>query len=393
MKTLIKLLFFLLVISCSKDKTKDITSTEYYSKAKNLATKNSLSKVATIELKTSKMDSSINSSFVGNLWVNNNKLYFSDSHFNYVFNLDSNGNLINTHLGKGGGPTEIEDLDDIVPNKDGTYTVLSSYDTSIYNFDRSWNRISKVNIDFNLKRSYTEVLKNPEPSLPESYELETGYEDILRYWDRDYVAMAVSASHPSFNGYYDSDLFYNNSRIITLINKKTGMIEEFLGRRPPIYLKRQNIPSFNHFKFEVDKEKVYLSFFPDSNIYLIDKKSKLAFGKFGEPGREMKTSYRLTDNYEQALENEAVDLEIYGYYKHLKIIPEDNLIFRSYTKGKDTTTDGLQIYKNYNLIGDLDVPKGFKMVGKINDDYIATISKETSDEDVLIYKVKFIYED
>lgn len=387
------MIFSLAFFSCNEEKAKlDIASSDYYD-VPNLSTNNNYKKVKKIEINSSKMDSTISSSFVGNLWVNDNSLYFSDSYFNYVFHLDANGNHINTFLGRGEGPNEISDLDDIVANDNGSYTVLNTSSSSIYNFDKDWKRINKVHIDFGMKRSYKEVIDNPEPSLPESYELETGYNDIMMNWDDKYVAMSVSASHPSFNGYFKSDLFYNHSRVLALIDKKTGMIEEFIGRRPPIYLEKQNIPSFNHFKFETDIKNAYLSFMPDPNIYVIDKTTKLAIGKFGAPGKDMKINYRLTDNYEQAQKNEIEDLTIYGYYSSIKLIPEENLVFRTYTRGQGSTNDGLQIYKNYNLIGDVTVPKGFKIIGKIDDDYIGATSKEISEEEVLIYKIKFNYED
>jgi len=391
--TLLLLIFSFAFFSCSSEKAKlDMASSDYYD-VPNLGTNNNYKKVKKIALNSSKMDSTISTSFVGNLWVNDNSLYFSDSHFNYVFHLDANGNLINTFLGRGEGPNEITDLDDIVANDNGSYTVLNSSSASIYNFDKHWSRINKVQIDFAMKRSYQDVMDNPEPSLPESYELETGYDDIMMNWDDKYVAMSVNASHPTFNGYFKSNLFYNHSRVLALIDKKTGVIEAFLGRRPPIYLEKQNIPSFNHFKFETDTKNAYLSFMPDSNIYVIDKITKLAIGKFGTPGKNMKTNYRLTDNFEQAQDNEVEDFTVYGYYSNIKLIPDEDLIFKTYTRGEGAINDGLQIYKSYNLIGDVNVPKGFKIIGKIDDDYIGTISKENSDEEVLIYKIKFNYED
>lgn len=392
MKKNINLIILLILIySCSNINHDDIGAIEYYN-IPVLSSENNHKKVLKLDFKISKIDSSLSSSFVGELWVNKNKLYFSDHYFNYVYELDINGNLKNTYLGKGNGPNEIPDLDDIVPNKDGSYTVLSSYSTSIYNFDNSWKRIGKSVIDFNIKRSDNEILQNPDPSIFDSYELETGYDDILRNWNEKYVAISVSASHPSFNGYFDSDSFYKYSRVIALINKNTGKISDFFGRRSPVYLSQKNIPSFNHFKFEIDDKNAYLSFMPDPNIYVINKKTKLAIGKFGVKGNNMKTNYRLTDNYEQAQKNELEDMEIYGYYRDLKIIPEDNLVFRTYSKSKESDNDGLQIYKKFNLIGDINVPKGFKIIGKINNHYIGSIKNNTSDESVSIYKITFNYE-
>lgn len=245
-----------------------------------------------ISYDTIKIDKTLNSSFVGNLWIKNNHLYFPDSYFNYIFQFDKSGTLNNTFLGRGNGPNEIPDLDDIAVNANDSYRVLSSSSTAIYNFNESWNRINKNTIDFKIRRTYDEVLKNPEPSLPESYEIEFGFQEIMKNWDSKYVAIAVTASHPCFNGYYDSNLFYNEARILSLINKETGEIEDWvgMGRRPPLFLKKKNIPNFNRFHFEIDDNYAYFRFTPVSNMYVIDKSSKLAIGKFGKPGRDMKTN-------------------------------------------------------------------------------------------------------
>jgi len=383
--------FVLLLLVSSCDDT-DVDSVEYYN-VSTLASDNQNKKIKNLEFEVSKIDSTLNSSYIGDLLIKNEKLYFSDKYFNYVFQLDDKGNLVNTFLGKGPGPNEINDLDDIVANEDGSFTVLSSETTSLHNYDNSWRIIDKNIIDFQLKRSYSEVMENPEPSLPESYELETGYDDIMKYWDEKYVAMAVNATHPKFNGYFDTDLFYKHSRILALINKKTGIIEEFIGRRSPVYLTKNNIPNFNHFRFQCDEKHVYVTFMPDAQIYIIDKNTKRAIGKFGEPGIDMKTNYRQTMNYEEAQKNELEDLSIYGYYNDLKVFTKQNLIFRTYTKSKESNSDGLQVYKNYDLIGDLSVPKGFRIVGMLNNSFIGTIKRDIiNDQAIKIIKIKFNYE-
>lgn len=173
---ILTILSLLILISCAEKESGDYKSIDYY-EVPILSTNKKIYKINGINLKPLKMDSTLNSSFVGNLWANNNELYFSDTYFNYIYNLDLDGNVLNTYLGRGGGPKEINDLDDIVPNKDGSYTVLGSSTSSIYNYGKSWSIINKSIIDFGMKRGYNEVLENPEPSLPESYELETGYDN------------------------------------------------------------------------------------------------------------------------------------------------------------------------------------------------------------------------
>ena len=48
-----------------------------------------------------------------------------------------------------------------------------------------------------------------------------------------------------------------------------------------------------------------------------------------------------------------------GYYIWVEYIDELDYLFRSYSKGKKESSDGLQIYQDRTLIADIDVPKGF----------------------------------
>lgn len=52
-----------------------------------------------------------------------------------------------------------------------------------------------------------------------------------------------------------------------------------------------------------------------------------------------------------------------GFYNSIKYIPETGLLFRGYSKGTDSDTDGMQVYKNNILVAHFDVPKGMRIAG------------------------------
>ena len=56
-----------------------------------------------------------------------------------------------------------------------------------------------------------------------------------------------------------------------------------------------------------------------------------------------------------------------------KIAVAGDYIFRSYTRGAGSSVDGLQIYNDGVLVGDVDVPKGFRVAGKIGDRFFSEI--------------------
>ena len=49
----------------------------------------------------------------------------------------------------------------------------------------------------------------------------------------------------------------------------------------------------------------------------------------------------------------------------VEYVDETGLLFRSYRKGGGSVTDGLQVYRDGVLVGDVDVPLGFRMAGYV----------------------------
>jgi hypothetical protein len=78
-----------------------------------------------------------------------------------------------------------------------------------------------------------------------------------------------------------------------------------------------------------------------------------------------------------------------GYYDWIEYIDETGVLFRSYKKGENSSSDGLQVYKNDVLIADLDVPKGFKVTGFIFPYYYSNEYIDEEAEKMIIYKFRF----
>lgn len=385
-KLIVKLLLLLFVISCTENKTTDINATTYYS-VPNLSKKVRHTRVTKVDLERVIVNTDIESSYQGHFWVHNDSLYFSDTEFAYVFNFNEKGSVLGKYIGKGKGPNEILGIGSTTATDQGCF-FFHGGSNGLYSYDKHWKKKKGGKVDWNFKRTYKEVLKNPEPTLPESYEFDSGYENIIKPWDENHVSIAITAAHPKFNGWIDSSLYYNYSRILAIVNIETGKIDEFVGRRSPFYLSRLNLPIFDHFNYESIKNTVYVDFWADKDIYVLDKKTGLSIGKFGVQGRNMKVDYETTKNYEESMEKHYKHREKYGYYRYLKFDNKTNTLYRSYTKGENSTTDGLQIYQNYNLIGDLDIPKGFEILGTIRGETIGAI-RNYEREDFEVFKVKF----
>ena len=377
------------IISCGRD---DISSIEYYSNVPDVRrviepSESSISGVSLVPIKVDSMETS----FIGHFWIKADTLYFTDQYYLYVYSMRTDGSIIGRHVGKGRGPGEVPFFHFCVPFSDGYYMYAGS--NASYRFDSKWRQTGVTPVHWGGK-NYSEAkrkMNRPNPAETIFYQEDASFSDHIQQWDSTHVAMYVSCGLPKFNHYMNAELFYGYSRIIALVNVQTGYVDRVFGRRSPVFLEKSNIPAFNSIGFAQTDDAVFVSFFPDSTIYILDKEIDQAIGKFGRQGRNMNTAYIRTYTLEDGYERERVDLNIFGYYSYLKYDKKRKLLFRGYSQGEHSQYDGLQIYKNNALIGDVDVPKGFSIVGYCNGQLIAAIEdKEIKELALHFYFVNFI---
>ena len=103
---------------------------------------------------------------------------------------------------------------------------------------------------------------------------------------------------------------------------------------------------------------------------------------------DINTNYKKIHSYKECRKFYYDERETKGYYGWLQYINETNILFRSYSKGDKESTDGLQIYKNSTLLGDIDVPKNFKIIGYIKPYYYTQAKIEEEEERIIIYRFK-----
>lgn len=378
-------LYILMVVlfSCEKEK---ITSTDYYDTIENFNRKVNFADKIRVTIDTLVAPTDIETSFNGNFTISKNSIVFNDVFFGYLFEFDKKLKLHSKNFGIGNKSNELKGADYIVYSDiTNKYYVLSSKKGILAVINSKNQKEKEFRINFNIKRTKEEVIHEPLPYLMDSYELDYGYDGILKVFDEYHLAIAITSSHPKFNGYFNSKFYYENSRILALINLKKGYIDRLIGRRPPLFLKNQ-LPNYDHFNYEIKNNTIYLNFYPEATIYKIDKEEDVVQSAFGVQGSEMKTNYTRTYSYEEAYKREFEDYNNYNFYNSLYV--DDNLIFRGYSKN-NTKKDGLQIYKSEVLIADLNFPKGYKIIGKIDKAYYASKNVIKRREDMILLKLKF----
>ena len=381
MKKNIILLFLLLFFSCKKEKL--VSSINYYNKTKPVQI--NLCENINYKLDTLIPVKNLETSFSGSYIISGNQIIFNDIHFGYLFSFDKNLKLLSKHFGLGKNSNELIGADYITYSTiTDRYYVLSSKTGVIAVVNSKFQKEKEFEINFNIKRNREEVISNPLAHLMDSYEIDYGYDGLLNIFDENHIAIAVTSSHPKFNGYFNSKYYYENSRVIALINIEDEYIDRLIGRRPPLFLKKQ-LPNYDHFNYQVVNDSIYLNFYPEATIYKIDKNADTLMEAIGVKGKEMKTDYVTTSTYKEAYKREFQDYTQYSFYNSLYV--NGKFIFRGYTKN-DLKKDGMQIYKNQQLLADLDFPKGYKIIGKIDNYYYASKISIKRKEDMMLLKIK-----
>ncbi len=379
-----RLLFVLIVIllinpiSCKKD-----SKTEY----KQLAIKGTKNKsIQSIKLDTIVIDKSP-ISYIGHFFYHHNHFYFADKIFSSVYQFDIEGNYLKRFLGMGTGPSEMNGaLIKAIPFSDSSYVTIDG-SWNIYHFNKDFKNKYKQHLNWNIKKAYKDLLRFPKPGDRGIYEL--SYAALrLKKLNKHQIGLSISSSHPRFNPYYKTrHNYYNESFTIAAVDIRTGMVDTMLLHHSPVYQKFHYIPNFQYPLFEMHDTLMYAGFEIDSLIYCYNYPDSPLYA-FGFKGREMNQNYPERKSFEQSEKYLHQDRETYGYYKALTFVESTNLLFRTYQKGKKATSDGLQIYKNMDLIGDVDVPKGFKILGYKDPYYFAQGQINEIEEHVVLYKFK-----
>ncbi|GAA3560972.1 hypothetical protein [Snuella lapsa] len=329
-------------------------------------------------------------SLVGKWSCLDDKLIFGDFYYGSFYIYDTDFNFEKKVLSRGRGPNEIPSKKwvDYAVYDDKVFIMGSAYDYYIVN-NKAWKRVKSSRLNFSNESTNIKKLRNdPKPHYLGIYEV--NYPGLnLSFLNSEKLLFSISTSHPKINA-YTSRVFYDEVNTIATLDLKKNKIENMFCRYSSVYKNYEFIPQFSNVLFTKSKDELLFSFEADSLIYKA-KEDNIITSKYGSQGRGISAKYPEVTTAENYVGIYKTGRTKYGFYKYLKQIPETGILFRGYQKDQPSKTDGLQIYRDTKLIGDIDVPKDFEIIGYIKPYYYAQLPPDDLKEEFTLFKFKLDY--
>ena len=329
-----------------------------------------------------------NSSQEGDIYFQNTNFFFVDKRFGYLYLYDKEGNYLKTLLGQGESPKELNTayVDGYAMDRKGNHIFLgSSFDIHIHRPDLT--REKTTILDWKGKKNVNEVRENALDNIDQFSLYTLDYLNLNLITDsKGNLFIPIYSENEKFNA-FTGEKYYKEGKILAKYNFKSNKVEKLLGQRSDEYLKYNYIPHHAWFSYDLDSlDHFLINHEIDPKIYYYDNDFDL-ITTFGTPGKSMNLEYKEINQFDLKLFREYYtnDRPKRGYYHSLKCL--NGLVFRSYTKNENSLTHGLQIYKDFVLIADVEVPKGLKVRGYIPPYYYGSVYDEESDK-VEVYRFK-----
>lgn len=211
---------------------------------------------------------------------------------------------------------------------------------------------------------------------------------IKNFGDKLYYNLYSEAEN--FNFVYTPEKYYQKAYTLMQTNRDSGRVKKLLCPYPPFYQEHiGELDAMISLNYDFDSEgNLYVGFEADSTIYKY-KQDEYPIKAFGYKGKNMNQNYQAIRSWEECSKMVSEDRTNKGYYTSLYVSPTDNYIFRTYQKGSHDSTDGLQIYQNEVLIGDVPAPKGIKIIGYIAPYYYSEIMTDIDIDNDKMYIYRF----
>lgn len=322
----------------------------------------------------------IDASYVGSLQWSNDTLFYIDEKFCAVFAFNTQGEFLQQFLSQGSGPNELATRNIVGYSRldNGGHFFLGP-SNDCYVFNQQMNKTKFFIITKNSSQS--------EISYDSPYCYTLSYPKLILRNYGDMIYSNVYCEHPKLHMFTSYKKYVDNAHFLASINIKSGEMENLYGNYSLAY-KKDNTKQFSLVSYDIDKEgNFYVCLEADSLIHFYNSSFELLYS-FGYKGQEMSTEYSNLHTIKDFRHKNLEEREKYSYYTWIEYVDERNLLFRSYKKQNSMGYDGLQIYKNNTLIGDVYVPKNFRVVGYSSPYFYGVVPVDEDKETIKFYKFK-----
>ena len=361
MKNFAVLLFLLFIISvsCKNNKVQIVDSVSN----KNIKYSEVIIDTVYVEIE--------DSSYSGFSGVTNNSLYFFDEYFSYYYPVSIDGRVGSRRMGAGGAPFEI-------PIRNALEVCFADENTFVTMGGTLDMYILKNMGDRKMIGMIAQGKKD-------SYNSSTAYTlwpEIIMRSDGKNLFYNVKGNNESVA--VERNDYYQNARTLMKVDLNSGKMEP-VGKYSDYYVANRNrVKHLPFVYFDVDaKGRFYVTHQADSLIYLYNRNFDL-IKRLGFQGVSMNTNYS-NPSYDlgRAYIN---DMREKGYYYWIKKVEEQDMMFRIYQKGSHSLNDGMQVYQGDDLVADVEVPKGFRVIGYVAPYFVTQIICDDDGETMKFYR-------
>lgn len=332
--------------------------------------------VDSLNIETIFVDSIENCSYTGFSGVRGDSIYYLDRVLSYLYTISEDGHVGFRELGLGKSSNEL-------PLK---YSMQVSYDDEGESFDFMGGSYDMYIYSKDQKTSRVDMKPAGDKNSYSSSTAYTLWDEVIMESDKDYIYYNILGNNEKVDIFHRDD-YLEKAAIIMRVSKKNGEMAP-IGRYSDYYAaNKSKLKHLPYYYFDKDGDGgFYVTYQADSTIYHYDKDFNV-IARFGIQGRDMCVDYSnpgtTLESFVEAYQSDKGKVGRYYWIKKC-----GDYVFRSYFKSKEADTDGLQIYKDNVLIGDVDVPHGFRVAGKCENYWVTTLSFNNEPEQMHFYRFK-----
>ena len=344
--------------------------------------------ISSLQIDTIFLDS-VPTSFVLHSGIQNNLVYALDYYFCKLYYFTPEGHYKEKKLGIGHARNET------AIGRIAAHTFLNDGSLVLYDYQGGYHIFNKdILLEDFFRIPYENKKKDGSTNREKLYNNPLDYspvynDNICRSYGNN-VFFKVQMAYPLCNYVCSTKEQLENGANIVETNLQQQELGRLLAQGYPQSYYKNSIEKaiFSTVNFDITLNgDFYVTYEADSLIYKYDKDYN-ELECFGFSGKNMDTNYVRITSTKESRKHWRNERLTKGYYNWLEYVDETGLLFRSYQKGETRSTDGLQIYKDGVLIGDVSVPKGLKVMGYIAPYYYSYVIPNEEKEIMYLYRFK-----